>query len=91
MSQSWSEDPAFTMTDAELRAIFETIQIDPLPMHDELDVVLAHAFGTPPAVRADRRLAGQRLTEAIDDVAELVSGAQYLELMNAAKALYFSV
>ena len=79
------------MTDAELRAMFETIRIDPLPAHDELDVVLAHAFGTPPAVRADKRVAGQRLTDAIDDVAELVSDAQYLELMDAARALYYSV
>ena len=79
------------MEDDELRASFETIQIDPLPMHDELEVVLAHAFGTPPAVRADKRVAGQRLMDAIDDVAELVSDAQYLELMESARALYYSV
>ena len=79
------------MEDDELRAIFETIRIDPLPMHDELEVVLAHAFGTPPAVRADKRVAGQRLMDAIDDVAELVSDAQYLELMESARALYYSV
>ena len=44
----------------------------------------------PPTVRADRTVAGQWLMEAIDDVAELVSDAQYLELMDAARALYFS-
>ena len=79
------------MEDDELRAIFETIRIDSLPTNDALEVVLAHAFGTPPAVRADKRVAGQRLMDAIDDVAELVSDAQYLELMESARALYYSV
>lgn len=75
----------------ELRAVLETIRIDTLPAYGEFEAVLAHVFGDPPAARADKRAAGQRLIAAIDDVGECVTSSQYVELMDAAKALFFSV
>ena len=75
----------------ELRAILEQLQIEPLPARGAFEVMLAHAFGSPPAVRSRKTVAGHRLIDAIDDVADRVTDQQFVELMDAAKELYHSM
>ena len=75
----------------ELRAILDQIEIEPLPVRDRFEVMLAHAFGNPPAVRSEKTVAGHRLIDAIDNVADHVTNQQFVELMDAAKELFHSV